>query len=351
MTDDALIPNLLLDASNSDNKKKIEEGSQSSLTAPEESVESRPKREEEDTLQLDKQTHKQTLFEDDDLDDSASVLVIILQCETKACDNNISNLKWIFSDPYFTVQVCAVDPPDIIPPSKTLASSQYLESHDMRKVLTYAAEGPYITNSHGITEPQYWWENLPVIIIKDSSIVNFSPWQGFDDLTAEEAIVSGMKRRISVALERARQADIFFLCKWNDACDKYIDVDGSMRGSSLKWSTQPTATQAIMYRPHCRDAVRASLTNSNIPMGDMLNTSIARGDLLATVFVPNIIDYDIDLATSNDDYAKLNECAPPEATNNTSNNVAALVWLILIVIMVVLVAWALIQLNPTTTPT
>lgn len=330
MTDDVLIPDVPTDTDTSDNNKIIDAPVKPTGESP-------------------LNTYKRDLLDDDS--DSGSVLVIILQCETKACDDNIANLKWIFSDPYFIVQVCSVDPPDVIPTSKTLTSSQYLESHDMRKVLTYASEGPYITNSQGITEAQSWWSTLPVIVIKDSSIVNLSPWRGFDDLTAEEAIIGGMKRRIKLALERATEADLFFLCKWNDACDKYIDVEGKNIGSSLKWSKQPTATQAIMYKPECRDAVRTALMNNSIPMGDMLNAYIAKGELLATVFVPNIIDFDIELATSQDDYAKLNECAPPEANNNTSNNIAALVWLILIVIMVVLVAWALIQLNPTTSPT
>lgn len=302
----------------------------------------------------------------DEADDNASVLVIILQCETRACDANISNLKWAFSDPYFTVQVCAVDPPATIPTSKTFTQTQYLESYNIRKALTYAAEGPYINNAEGSIEPQFWWDKIPVIIIKDSSITNLTPfgWKSLDTLGksntevldhlgSEEAVIGGMKRRIKIALDRAHQADLFFLCKWNDACDKYIDVEGASsvnHGSSLKWSTQPTATQAIMYSPEGRDFVRGALMKSTVPLSDMLNSHIARGDLLATVFVPNIIDFDIDLATSNEDYAKLNECAPIQPATNSSSSGAALVWLILIMIVVVLVAWALIQLSPNSAP-
>lgn len=298
-------------------------------------------------------SHEKDLLRDEIDDDNESVLVIILQCETKSCDANISNLKWAFSDPYFTVQVCAVDPPTSIPQLKTLTQSQYIDNYNMRKALTYAAEGPYFSNEEGVIESQAWWNNMPVIVIKDSSITNLTPfgWKANSNLSPEEAVIGGMKHRIKTAIDRAHQADLFFLCKWNDACDKYIDVDGSNQvnhGSSLKWSTQPTATQAIMYSPAGRDYVRNSLSKTTAPLSDLLNSHIARGEILATVFVPNIIDYDVDLATSNEDYAKLNECAPPQAVTEGTTNSAALVWLILIIIIVILVAWALVQLSPTT---
>lgn len=284
--------------------------------------------------------------------DNASVLVIILQCETKPCDQNIINLKWVFSDPYFTVQICAVDLPQNIPVTKTLTNSQYVENYFMRKALTYAAEGPYLTNSLGLSEPQFWWNTIPVIIVKDSSVSNITP----SGTTNEEHIdnsggktIGGLKHRIKVALDKARQADLFFLCKWNDACNKYVDVKGvsnTEHGSSLKWSIQPTASQAIMYTPSSRDYIRESLITATVPLSDLLNTNISKGDLLATVFVPNIIDFDIDLATSNDDYNKLNECAPAQTSSQSSSNVASFLWFAVIIILVILVAWFLIQLGP-----
>lgn len=285
-------------------------------------------------------------------DDNASVLVIILQCESKLCDANIINLKWAFSDPYFTIQVCAVDPPPNIPTSKTLTYEQYMENYYMRKALTYAAEGPYIANSKGVSEAQLWWSKIPVIIVKDSSVSNITPSSITDEEHSdnpEDEIIGGMKRRITVALNKASQADLFFLCKWHDACNKYVDVEGVGgidHSSTLKWSVQPTATQAIMYTPSSRDYIRESLLTATLPISDLLNTNISKGNLLATVFVPNIIDFDIDLATSNDDYNKLNECAHIQTTSQSSNNVASFLWFAVIIILIILVAWALIQLSP-----
>ena len=117
-------------------------------------------------------------------------------------------------------------------------------------------------------------------------------------------------------------------------------------GSSLKWSLQPTATQAIMYTPKSRDYVRESLISAMVPLSDLLNSNIGQGKLLATVFVPNIIDFDIDLATSNEDYNKLNECAPVENTANTTTSVSTLIWLTIIILLVILVSWFIIQSQP-----
>lgn len=264
-----------------------------------------------------------------------AVLVIILQCESKPCDNNIANLKKIFSDSFFTVQVCSVDIPSEIVNNNSLTRDQYLENYRMRKALTYAAEGPYLTTSDGAIKPQFLWNKLPCIIVKDSSISNISFESG------------GMRRRIETALDKASQADLFYLCKWNDACDKYKDITPSIdNGSSLKWSTQPTATQAIMYTEKSRDKIRETLQSANTPLSSLLNNLIADGKMMATVFVPNIIDFDIELSTSNADYLKLNECAPAPTTTEQTNNTAWIIWFIILVILMLIVAYIIIRVNP-----
>jgi hypothetical protein len=351
---------------------------------------STPKQNREPTSEIQNETVRLdngitgTFMNEDDSDD-ASVLVIILQCETRPCDENIANLKWVFSDPYFTVQVCSVDPPTNMPVSKTLTEDEYMENYRMRKALTYAAEGPYIPkksnpmspNLYGTLEPQYWWTKIPVIIVKDSSISNVVPGdtrhlqigssnvgkrlstdkgslskisEYLEDTQSshgkENTSLGGMKKRIKVALEKAQQADLFFLCKWNDACNKQTDIEGNIdHGSKLKWSVQPTATQAIMYTPSSRNYIRTSLMTANITLSELLNTNISQGKLMATVFVPNIIDFDVDLAISNNDYAKLNECAPVPTNTENNNNVAPVIWFMVLIILMILVAWMLIQIS------
>jgi hypothetical protein len=265
-----------------------------------------------------------TYIENDE--EVACVLVIILQCETKPSDKNIANLKWIFSDPYFVVQICSVDSPENIPSSKTLSPLQYLENYYMRKALNYASDGPYVIANNGQIQNNKWWSDIPCIIIKDSSICNIIP--------------SGMKKRIQVALDKAKQADLYFLCKWSDNCSKHTDVSGCSEiehGSSLKWSIKPTSSQAVMYTPESRDFIRHKLLTATIPLGDLLNAHIARGELLATAFMPNIIDFDVTLSTSDADYAKLSECGTETKTSNSTSN-SQWIWLFTIVAIILAIA-------------
>lgn len=261
----------------------------------------------------------QDAFDDDD---NASVLVVILQCETRACDNNINKLKNVFSDPYFTVQVYDIDVPKDV---------TNVENYRMLQTLTYAKEGPFIINNEdGVTTKSSWWKDIPVIVIKDSSICSAS----FDPYS--------MKQRIKTALKKASNADLFFLCKWGDACDKFKTVEGD---ANLKWSSQPTAVQAVMYTPKARDFVLDTIQNTVSNISDVLNSNIEKGKLLSTVFVPNLIDYDINLATNDKDYAKLNECAMPKQNNQKNNNKMTFVWLAIIIIIGFLLAWSMLQNN------
>jgi hypothetical protein len=280
------------------------------------------------------------------MDRNNAVLVLIVQLETKSIDNNIENLKWVFSEPYFIVQVVKIEPPPNVPNNKTLTYNQYVENYTMQKALTFATEGPYTINSQGIVESQYEWTDLPVIVVKDSSISNLTP-SGKSNVPGE--VIGGMRIRIETALSKASQADLFFLCKWNDACNKYVNITGIGNidhGSTLKWSVQPTATQAIMYKTTTRDFIATELITSQIPLGELLNSLIIKGTLLATVFVPNIVDFDISLATSNSDYYKLNECAVIQTATVTSTGPLAFIWFSIIAVLILLVAWSLIQLTP-----
>lgn len=273
----------------------------------------------------------------------ASVLVIIVTGESKSCDTNIENLKWIFSDPYFTVQVCAVEPPPNIPSSSTLTQEEYVCNYNFRKVLTYAAEGPYV---EGTLKPLYQWSKLPVLVVKDSSVSNVTP---AGTTTGEKGEIAGMPGRIKTALNKAQQADLYFLTVWNDFCNLYTDVDHLSsidRGSTLKWTVSPTATQAVMYTPSARDYFREALVTATTSLSVLINSVLQQGNLLAAAFVPNLIDFDISLATSNSDYSKLNACAPVSTSSSGDNTVATILWFIVVIVLVILVAWAMLTLGP-----
>jgi hypothetical protein len=284
----------------------------------------------EDNVTVDKIKHKPIFDEDIDEKENGQVLVIILQCETKACDKNVSNLKWLFSDPYFIVQVCSVDPPVNIPKLKILTMNQYIENYYIKKALNYAAEGPYIIDSQDTIKNNKWWVNIPCIIVKDSSISNVAP--------------ASMKKRIQIALENTKDGDgdmiMIFLCKWSDNCNKYIDVNGATNienGSSLKWSIKPTSSQAVLYIPNARDFVRNKLNNTTLPIGELFNTYINRGELKAAAFLPNIINYDINVATDETDYSKLNECMEQTSASTSTTSTSQWIWLFVIIIVLLVI--------------
>lgn len=256
------------------------------------------------------------------METATSILVVIVQSETTPADKNIDYIKNnYFSDPFFNVQIFnAVGIED--------------DNEIMLRALTFASIGPYINDSEGFNTPQKYWSNLPVIIIRDSSISNIGGIQ--------------MKSRIFKSLEAAKQADLIYLCKWKDRCELYKNIKESVdEGSGLKWSSKPNATQAILYSPLARDTTIEGLrkVKDNMSLGDFLNEYINKEYFLAAVFVPNIIDYDINLANNNKEYEKLNECEPVPTENPNPGGGSTLMWFILITLIILLIAWAAIQLG------
>lgn len=249
------------------------------------------------------------------------VLVLILSgFETKQCDNNIKYLKDAFSDPYFITKVISFNCTKLPPQNSNLTLSQYKELQTMKKALDFS--------SHSDEN----WSNLPVIIIKDSSITNVDP--------------QGMKERIAFA-RKYSSTDLLFLTVWADACTKQKlianYVDG---GSNLNWTYQPTATQAIMYTPASKSTVKELILNSTISYSATLNNAIAAGKLTAATFTPNIIDFDIALSTSNSDYYKLNTCANIVTQPDTGNGLSSLLFFIVLVAIIIFTAYCLLILGP-----
>jgi hypothetical protein len=245
-----------------------------------------------------------------------SVLVLILQCETKSSDKNIENLQLLFSDSYFITQVYV--PP--VNPNK----DYNVENYNMRNALFYASQGPFV---NGL--PTYAWKDIPCLIVKDSS----------------SSILTALKIMSLIKETLLTTSDLYFLCKWQDMCSKCTNIKSIDNGVNLKWSINPTATQAILYSPKTRDFVANELMTTLLTMGQMLNNNIVNNGLLALVFFPNLIEFDVNLATSNSDYEKLNQCLNVSDVEEQPA-VVNLLFFILIMAVVLIIAWAIIQLAP-----
>ncbi len=242
-----------------------------------------------------------------------SVLVIILIGDTRPCDTNIDNIKEKFNDPYFIVT--------------TYSSESENENTNMLKALEYSSKGPYSINSIGDKVSLNLWTKLPVIIIKDSSVIMI-----------EKDI---LKYKIEYLLTNMSDANLFFLCKWNDTCDKYVDVENN---TSMKWSFNATSTQAILYKHNTRNYVMRKLRSTKLLFSDLLNVSLSKKKLKGIVFIPNLVEYDINLATSRLDYIKLNQCVSLKESA-TNDDTITMAWIIIVVLAIVFLAMFLLSYN------
>lgn len=235
-----------------------------------------------------------------------SVLVIVMQTDPRLAANTAQLLE-AFSDPYFDARAFAPD-------GAHTADMAY------RQALAYAAA----------LAP-----GLPCCIVLDSSVTNLEPAQ--------------MAAYVRAGLSYA--PDMLYLTHWLDRCGKYKTIVPSvLGGSALKQTFEPTATQAICYSVVARDATLNALATSPAPLGPLLNSYLSSGTMKAFTFVPNIVDMDVNLITSNTDFVKLNECAPvPADTPKPGNRTAALVTFVLIVFFTLLVAVALLRVAPQAT--
>ncbi len=198
-----------------------------------------------------------------------SILVIILNKDTKECDPNITKLKTRFADPYYKVEIMK----------------------DYRDALKFAEK------KH---------PSIPCLIIKDNSIITH-------DITSHLEKVLALK------------ADIHFLCTWGDLCYRYTSCI-----ENIKWTTDSCTSQAVLYMPQIRKTIIRQLKKS--PIEKILKYLPNK-----TVFIPNIVHFDIDLATCNEDYLKMNGSLPMMQDDQTQYN-NQLIWIFIIIIVIILLS-------------
>ncbi len=198
-----------------------------------------------------------------------SLLVIILNNDTKECDPNITNLKTRFNDPFYIVEIM----------------------NDYRDALKYADKK---------------YPTLPCLIIKDNSIITHD-----------------IKPHIEEVL--LLKSDVHFLCTWGDLCYRYTScIEG------VKWTTDSCTSQAVLYMPQCRRNIIRQLKKLTIE-------KILKILPNKTVSIPNIVYFDIDLATCNEDYLKMNGNLPMIKDDQTQYN-NQLIWVFLLIIVIIILS-------------
>ena len=201
-----------------------------------------------------------------------SILVILLNQDTKECDPNISNLKAIFDDSFYKIEI----------------------KKDYREALKFAHKK---------------YPSIPSLIIKDNSVITHDIKPHLDKILSLDA-------------------HIHFLCSWGDLCHQYTNAI-----PGVKWTNSSYASQAVLYMPISRQPILNRLKKSDIET--VLRNYVVYNK--ATVFIPNIVHFDIDLAKCNQDFLKLNGSLPIiNNDNETYNN--QMIWIIIIIITLILLA-------------
>jgi hypothetical protein len=230
-----------------------------------------------------------------------SVLVLIIKYWTKPGNHNIANLTEAFSDPYFLTRVYDEVVPENVDP----------QSYLILNALIYSASN---------------FSSLPVILIMDNSVTNVSPTTMASFV--QNSLLTG--------------SGLVYLTKWEDQCGSYVYVDPSL--SKIAWTKNPQGAQCVLYTPVSRDSLIPILQASETTAAITLTSLINQSKISAVTFVPNIVDFDIRLATNNSQLLYLNECV--SETNQTDNSASAIVYFIIAIGVLILFAWALLSLGP-----
>ena len=151
------------------------------------------------------------------------------------------------------------------------------------------------------------YNGLPVIVIKDNSVINVSSRE-IESITNEALSINNW--------------DLFYYCTWFDMCQLRTIVGNNSakliatEKTTLQYTSAPNGFQCIMFRSNAIDIMlkRKPMLNSRLfnivkPIGAQLNDEIYSMNLIAIVSTPNLVDFDIVLnARTNADYSKLSTC-------------------------------------------
>jgi hypothetical protein len=188
-----------------------------------------------------------------------------------------------------------------------------------------------------LADAKQQYPNEPVIIVKDTSVCNADP------LTIANIVRASLN---------GPPFDLCYLCKWLDQCQLYTDKRQIPDKSTVIAKTQsPHGVQCILFSVSGRDTVLGlkPMKNGNFfklspgySLGKQLNEDIFEGGINAIVIVPNLIEFDLRAAVTNDDYLKLSECAAVTSTQAQSDT-SSYIWFFVIVIFVAILIWAAIN--------
>lgn len=252
------------------------------------------------------------------------VAVFIIADGDELSSSGVNRVTQLFADPIFIVQAL-----DINTTGKNAVAREAFR-------LQYA-----------LGEAKRRYPKQAVIIVKDTSVSGYPS--------------SVIANRVT-EINKNTTYDLCYLCRWLDKCQLYTDRKVlESNGNVIIVKTQyPQGIQAIMFSVAGRDLIMGNRPMRNNKLFELENkaannvsseitNAIFRGDIDATCVVPNLLDFDIANATSNEDYLKTQGCIGVSCdrqsaskrdlvVKDNSNNSLDLFWLGFILLVVVLIA-------------
>lgn len=186
-----------------------------------------------------------------------------------------------------------------------------------------------------------------VLILKDSSIAGICK--------------DHLLRLLEYIHLRDASFDLFYLCRWQDECQRMTDIS-DINGIDVKIGRtySPMGIQALYFSRKGRDILlgHQPMRNGenlmiNMDLDRILRKNIYNGNIKALCTTNNVFEFDVTRSTSNDDYIRTCGCRAvsdnidengfvvPEIDD--SNNLAFL-WFILVIIIVIVLAFVIIRI-------
>lgn len=178
-----------------------------------------------------------------------------------------------------------------------------------------------------------------VLFVRDTSVTNMSK-QKLEDL-------------ITYIDGRQSYYDVFYLCRWEDECQKIIDTRHiPYLNVTVGRTYSPKGLQAIFVSTDgCQTILESIGQKSNETLDDIFLHPIQSGKLVAFCTLNNVFEYDISQATSNLDFNKSSVCKKmangqtPDDDLTPDNNNLGFIWFVLVVIIAILITFAIVRIG------
>jgi len=195
-----------------------------------------------------------------------------------------------------------------------------------------------------LDETHIYHPDREVIYISGNSVINTSK-QKIEDL-------------VTFINNKSDNFDLFYMCRWNDDCQKMIDVKYyPFLDVNIGRTYAPQGLQAVYISKRGRNLIlgksnnnngKALVLNNKINEDTVLVNHIKNGDIVAHCVVNNIFNYDISTATKNSDFNKLSLCKNmdnPDSDKEPQTNNLNYLWFILVIIIAIMFTFAIIRIG------